>query len=67
MRQPEHTQALQDLGGCCLGGTGVSIAPFVLLLCGAVWDPELQLRYFCMLWAQAPGQAAQQQPDGWSC
>lgn len=44
-----------------------ALPPFVRLLCWVVWDPELQLRYFCMLWAQAPGQPAQQQPCGWSC
>lgn len=67
MRQPEHIQALQELVAAVWGGPGVGSAPFVRLLRGVVWDPELQPRYFCMLWAQAPGQPAQQQPCGWSC
>lgn len=56
MRQPDHFQALQEVGSCCLGGPGVCSCPSLRLLCGAVWDPELQLRYFCLLWAGAPGQ-----------
>lgn len=39
----------------CVQGPGASSAAFLRLLCRVVWDPELLLRCFCMMWRRHLG------------